>query len=110
MKVKEIVNKLRATLLGLLLFTASCASAVNLPAHENAAVLQPATENAAYASQILLVEETTAKPAEPARHEHNHGQLAYVCPMHPEVQSDKPGKCHKCGMQLKKRGVPHARP
>lgn len=25
----------------------------------------------------------------------------YVCPMHPEVQSDKPGECPKCGMTLK---------
>ncbi|KKR42789.1 MAG: Copper-transporting P-type ATPase [Candidatus Daviesbacteria bacterium GW2011_GWC2_40_12] len=24
----------------------------------------------------------------------------YTCPMHPEVQSDKPGKCPKCGMTL----------
>lgn len=24
----------------------------------------------------------------------------YVCPMHPEVTSDKPGKCFKCGMDL----------
>lgn len=25
----------------------------------------------------------------------------YVCPMHPDVQSDKPGQCPKCGMDLK---------
>ncbi|MGZ8537787.1 MAG: heavy metal-binding domain-containing protein, partial [Flavisolibacter sp.] len=29
----------------------------------------------------------------------------YTCPMHPEVQSDKPGTCTKCGMALvKKKG------
>lgn len=27
----------------------------------------------------------------------------YTCPMHPEVQSDKPGKCPKCGMELVKK-------
>lgn len=27
---------------------------------------------------------------------------AYSCPMHPEVTSDKPGKCSKCGMDLVK--------
>jgi rubrerythrin len=27
-------------------------------------------------------------------------QAVYTCPMHPEVQSDKPGKCPKCGMNL----------
>ncbi len=24
----------------------------------------------------------------------------YTCPMHSEVNSDKPGKCPKCGMDL----------
>ncbi|MBX9889083.1 MAG: hypothetical protein K2Y30_14235 [Flavobacteriaceae bacterium] len=27
-------------------------------------------------------------------------QKTYTCPMHPEVTSDKPGKCPKCGMNL----------
>ena len=27
----------------------------------------------------------------------------YTCPMHPEVKSDKPGKCPKCGMKLEKK-------
>ncbi len=26
--------------------------------------------------------------------------ITYTCPMHPEVISDKPGKCPKCGMEL----------
>lgn len=26
--------------------------------------------------------------------------MTYVCPMHPEVTSDKPGRCPKCGMKL----------
>jgi len=26
--------------------------------------------------------------------------IVYTCPMHPEVHSDKPGKCPKCGMDL----------
>jgi FtsP/CotA-like multicopper oxidase with cupredoxin domain len=26
--------------------------------------------------------------------------LAYACPMHPEIASDQPGKCPKCGMKL----------
>ena len=33
---------------------------------------------------------------------HNDGavQDIYTCPMHPEVTSDKPGTCTKCGMSL----------
>lgn len=27
-------------------------------------------------------------------------KATYVCPMHSEVSSDKPGKCPKCGMDL----------
>ena len=27
----------------------------------------------------------------------------YTCSMHPEVTSDKPGKCPKCGMELVKK-------
>nr|WP_228427969.1 multicopper oxidase domain-containing protein [Chryseobacterium oncorhynchi] len=27
-------------------------------------------------------------------------QITYTCPMHPEVTSDKPGRCPKCGMDL----------
>lgn len=29
---------------------------------------------------------------------------AYVCPMHPDVTSDKPGACPQCGMALEKQG------
>ncbi len=29
-----------------------------------------------------------------------NSKATYTCPMHPEVISDKPGKCPKCGMEL----------
>lgn len=31
------------------------------------------------------------------------GGVTYTCPMHPEVVSDAPGKCPKCGMTLVRR-------
>ena len=34
-----------------------------------------------------------------------HGEATvYTCPMHPEVQSDEPGSCPKCGMNLAPAG------
>ncbi len=39
----------------------------------------------------------------------NHNEMldksvaAYACPMHPEIASDKAGKCSKCGMALVKK-------
>jgi hypothetical protein len=48
-----------------------------------------------------------------AQHQHQEKQTqkesdqeVYTCPMHPEVQSDKPGKCPKCGMNLEKKTMP----
>ncbi|MEZ8216780.1 RND family efflux transporter, MFP subunit [Candidatus Fervidibacteria bacterium JGI MDM2 SSWTFF-3-K9] len=39
------------------------------------------------------------------------GKTEYTCPMHPEVRSDKPDKCPKCGMDLvpTKRYAPAAK-
>mgnify|MGYP001740228288 len=34
-------------------------------------------------------------PAATATHDHT---TRYTCPMHPEVTSDHPGRCPKCGM------------
>ena len=33
-------------------------------------------------------------------HEKHDAAMAYTCPMHPDVISDKPGTCPKCGMDL----------
>lgn len=43
---------------------------------------------------------------------HEHMDMAkdkamYTCSMHPEVKSDKPGDCPKCGMELKKMEMKH---
>jgi Cu(I)/Ag(I) efflux system membrane fusion protein len=33
-------------------------------------------------------------------HDHAHVETTYVCPMHPQIISDKPGTCPICGMAL----------
>ncbi|PIW58182.1 MAG: copper-transporting ATPase, partial [Candidatus Omnitrophica bacterium CG12_big_fil_rev_8_21_14_0_65_50_5] len=33
------------------------------------------------------------------------GKVIYTCPMHPDVQSDKPGDCPKCGMRLEPKNA-----
>ena len=33
----------------------------------------------------------------------HHATVRYSCPMHPDIESDSPGKCSICGMNLKKQ-------
>lgn len=40
----------------------------------------------------------TAPPKQPTT-------FRYVCPMHEDVQSKKPGKCPKCKMKLEKKRI-----
>ena len=66
----------------------------------------------------MFLEERKASPdelatvfgANPERHA-EHNQAAYSCPMHPEVQSERPGKCPDCGMFLEStEGGPYTCP
>jgi hypothetical protein len=47
-------------------------------------------------STTLVPDTTKTKKVKPAK-------VQYTCTMHPEVLSDKPGKCPKCGMTLVKK-------
>ncbi|MES2376779.1 MAG: heavy metal-binding domain-containing protein [Bacteroidota bacterium] len=50
------------------------------------------------ANSIIPASDTTqTKKVKPAP------KVQYTCTMHPEVLSDKPGKCPKCGMTLVKK-------
>jgi len=41
-----------------------------------------------------------AKQSKSTKGQTTTAMASYACPMHPEVTSDKPGKCSKCGMDL----------
>jgi FtsP/CotA-like multicopper oxidase with cupredoxin domain len=41
-----------------------------------------------------------AQMDDPAALPASAGPVTYACPMHPEVTSDQPGRCPKCGMKL----------
>jgi hypothetical protein len=120
-------------MLGMLVL-GGCASTYSdpvLPAHHPA---NPAAEVAAAGEPSRTLDVTGASPApsqpagteqrgddeakpapssQPAGHEHDGltpgagtsaSSALYVCPMHPEVTSDKPDqRCPKCGMKLKKK-------
>lgn len=51
------------------------------------------------------------QPAATDAHAH-HGErgpaaaITYTCPMHPDVTSDRPGQCPRCGMALVERDAP----
>ena len=43
-------------------------------------------------------------------HSKKTAQFHYVCPMHEDVTSKKPGKCPKCKMKLEKKKIKEAKP
>jgi Cu+-exporting ATPase len=67
----------------------------------------------------MSVVQAAEEPADDQEHQHHHGmtgmmddqqsheqtqadtvKAAYVCPMHPEVRQEQPGRCPTCGMAL----------
>jgi FtsP/CotA-like multicopper oxidase with cupredoxin domain len=47
-----------------------------------------------------------AQMDDPAAMPEGAGPVTYACPMHPEVISDEPGRCPKCGMKLLATAAP----
>jgi hypothetical protein len=57
------------------------------------------TESLNSASVVTSQKERSAHPSKPI-------QFQYVCPMHEDVKSKRPGKCPKCKMKLEKKRIP----
>jgi cytochrome oxidase Cu insertion factor (SCO1/SenC/PrrC family) len=53
-----------------------------------------------YGASVSLVGGQTVQ-AQATRRMKTPRAARYVCPMHPDVTSDKPGRCPKCGMEFK---------
>jgi len=51
---------------------------------------------------VALASCSNPTPKSPAVESETKKQIVYTCPMHPEIQRDKPGDCPKCGMELVK--------
>ena len=57
------------------------------------------------ASPASTADHADRQPAEASRQPATTGTL-YTCPMHPEVRTDAPGACPKCGMALERAAPP----
>ena len=79
--------------LGLAAFALACGGSKPVPSHETNNMASPARAD-------VTPLRTSAAPAQPAVASAAVSAEKYTCSMHPEVISDKPGKCPKCGMTL----------
>jgi hypothetical protein len=104
-----MVFKCIAPTLGLLMLAGCAASRIDVPTTHPAnpaapeAPVRPESTTLKQEPSTQALPENGAPVAGHTRHQHGTAALApYQCPMHPEVRSDKPGRCPKCGMHLKK--------
>jgi FtsP/CotA-like multicopper oxidase with cupredoxin domain len=90
------------------------APAAPSPAAEAFQVLRPAPELEAERQQLDAwlaappdkILALVAQMDDPAAMPPGAGPVTYACPMHPEVTSQEPGRCPKCGMKLLATAAP----
>lgn len=68
----------------------------SVPPPSGAHPASPSAPEGASTTTTTAVASTTSS----AHEGHDHAATVYTCPMHPEITSDKPGQCPKCGMNL----------
>jgi hypothetical protein len=92
---------LRTSLGFALLAAATTSACVGSPLAPTQSQRDPANPNAPEAPSVSAApsEPVSVEAPKPARAASDVG-VTYTCPMHPEVHSDAPGKCPKCGMTL----------
>ena len=56
------------------------------------------TAEGLYSAPVVTQKERSAHPSKPI-------EFQYVCPMHEDVKSKRPGKCPKCKMTLEKKRI-----
>jgi hypothetical protein len=57
----------------------------------------------ALSSSIIMISCSNPTPSGSAVELKSAEKEVYTCPMHAEVQIEKPGECPKCGMPLEKK-------
>jgi hypothetical protein len=58
------------------------------------------TSGSGYTAPAVIVEKSSS-----AKPQQKPAQFQYICPMHEDVKSRRPGKCYKCKMKLEKKRI-----
>ena len=70
------------------------------PDHDNSGLKNTNTQNPDGKNTGNDYKQTSDMKMTATKIENKEATKTYTCSMHPEVISDKPGKCPKCGMEL----------